>query len=41
MVEKSEHAGLWPSLYDPFRALGTRVANWLNPAAEASGDDAA
>lgn len=41
MVEKSEHAGLWPSLYDPFRALGTRVADWLSPAAEASGDDAA
>ena len=41
MVEKTEHAGLWPSLYDPFRALGTRVADWLSPAAEASaGDDA-
>ena len=37
MVEKSEHAGLWPSLYDPFRAFGARVADWLTPATEASG----
>lgn len=37
MVEKSEHSGLWPSLYDPFRALGTRLADWLSPATEASG----
>ena len=41
MVEKTEHAGLWPSLYDPFRALGSRVADWLSPAAEASAGDAA
>lgn len=37
MVEKSEHSGLWPSLYDPFRAFGARLADWLNPASEASG----
>jgi len=36
MVEKTEHAGLWPSLYDPFRALGGRLSEWLNPASEAS-----
>lgn len=36
MVEKSEHSGLWPSLYDPFRAFGARLADWLNPASEAS-----
>jgi len=36
MVEKSDHAGFWPSLYDPFRGLGARVADWLNPPAEAS-----
>ena len=41
MGEKTEHAGLWPSLYDPFRALGSRVADWLSPAAEASAGDAA
>lgn len=36
MVEKSEHGTFWPSLYDPFRSFGTRLADWLNPAAEAS-----
>jgi HSP20 family protein len=36
MVEKTEHSGLWPSLYDPFRNIGARLADWLNPAAEAS-----
>lgn len=41
MVEKSETSNLWPSLYDPFRSLGTRLADWLNPATEASSNDAA
>jgi len=36
MVEKTEHGSFWPSLYDPFRNLGARVADWLSPAAEAS-----
>lgn len=41
MVEKSDQPGLWPSLYDPFRAFGSRLADWLSPATEASsGDDA-
>lgn len=41
MVEKTEHGGFWPSLYDPFRGFGTRLADWLNPATEASsGTDA-
>ncbi|MGE4326143.1 MAG: Hsp20/alpha crystallin family protein [Pseudodonghicola sp.] len=35
-IEKSEHRGLWPSLYDPFRMFGTRIADWLSPATEAS-----
>lgn len=39
MVEKTEEARLWPSLYDPFRALGTRLADWLSPATEASSND--
>lgn len=39
MVEKSETGALWPSLYDPFRAMGTRLADWLNPASEASSDE--
>lgn len=37
MVEKSETGGFWPSLYDPFRSFGSRVADWLSPATEASG----
>ncbi|TMV07813.1 Hsp20/alpha crystallin family protein [Ruegeria sediminis] len=39
MVEKSDQAGLWPSLYDPFRHFGSRLADWLSPATEASGSD--
>jgi HSP20 family protein len=38
MVEKSLTGGFWPSLYEPFRMMGTRLADWLSPAAEASQD---
>jgi HSP20 family protein len=41
MVEKTEHSGFWPSLYDPLRGLGTRVADWLTPATEASAGNGA
>lgn len=41
MVEKTATSGFWPSLYDPFRWAGARIADWLNPASEASQDDAA
>ena len=41
MVEKSHAAGFWPSLYEPLRTVGNRIADWVAPAAEASaGDDA-
>lgn len=41
MVEKSHIGGLWPALYEPLRAFGARVADWVAPAAEASsGEDA-
>jgi HSP20 family protein len=40
MVEKSHGSSFWPSLYDPFRLAGSRLADWLAPAAEASRDDA-
>ena len=36
MVEKTETGGFWPSLYDPFRGFGSRLADWLSPATEAS-----
>ena len=36
MVEKTSSGSFWPSLYEPFRTMGTRLADWLSPAAEAS-----
>ncbi|MDU8945176.1 Hsp20/alpha crystallin family protein [Ovoidimarina sediminis] len=39
MVEKSHTSGFWPSLYDPLRHMGARLAEWIAPAAEASGND--
>ncbi|TCO72995.1 Hsp20/alpha crystallin family protein [Rhodovulum euryhalinum] len=39
MVEKSHMAGFWPSLYEPFRGLGARMADWFAPASEASAGD--
>lgn len=35
MVEKTHASGWLPSLYEPFRALGARVADWFAPASEA------
>lgn len=39
MVEKSVSSGLWPQMFDPFRNFGSRVADWLAPASEASVKD--
>ena len=39
MVEKNPISTLWPSLYDPLRQFGTRLAEFLSPAADASSDD--
>jgi len=36
MVEKSVSSGLWPQMFQPLRNVGTRVADWLAPASEAS-----
>ena len=41
MVEKNAPAGFWPAMFEPFRQAGTRLADWLSPAAEASQDDGA
>lgn len=38
MVEKSGSSTFWPSLYEPFRNFGTRLAEWVAPASEASSD---
>ena len=39
MVEKSHVAGFWPQLYEPLRNFGSRVADWLAPASDASSDE--
>ena len=36
MVEKPLSTGLWPQMFEPFRNFGTRLSDWLAPAAEAS-----
>jgi HSP20 family protein len=41
MVEKSNTGGFWPSLQDPFRSLGTRLADWLAPASDAKANEKA
>lgn len=41
MVEKRHTGGFLPSIADPLRNLGGRIADWFAPASEASGDDAA
>ncbi len=38
MVEKTPATTFWPSFYEPFRNVGTRLSEWLAPAAEASSD---
>lgn len=39
MVEKSHTTGFWPSLYEPLRGVGARMADWFAPASEASADE--
>ena len=39
MVEKTPMSTLWPSLYEPFRQFGSRLAELMAPAAEASSSD--
>jgi len=40
MVEKTQGQGWWPSVYEPFRHLGDRIADWFAPRAEAKASDA-
>ena len=40
MVESSHTAGFWPSLYEPFRNVGHKIADFFAPASEAGADDA-
>jgi HSP20 family protein len=39
MVETTQPAGFWPHLYEPLRNFGSRLAQWLSPASEASSDE--
>ncbi len=39
MVEKNPVANFWPQFFEPFRHMGTRLAEWVAPASEASSDD--
>lgn len=41
MVEKNPLGTLWPSLYEPLRQFGSKLADWVAPAAEASSSDEA
>ena len=45
MVEKAENTTRWPSLfdplYDPLRAFGHRLSDWLKPASAASSNEEA
>ncbi len=41
MVEKNSLTGFWPNFYEPFRSFGTKLADWVAPATEASSDDGA
>ncbi len=40
MIEKNE-GGWWPSLQEPFRQLGQKLADWFAPRSEAKGTDSA
>ena len=39
MIEKSDFGSLWPALYEPFSNFGSRLAEWVAPASEASVKD--
>lgn len=41
MVDKTPMASFWPQFFEPLRNVGTRLAEWVAPAAEASSDDGA
>ena len=41
MVEKTPLGTFWPTLYEPFRQFGGKLADWVNTASEASSDNEA
>ncbi|NBD29331.1 MAG: hypothetical protein GVY31_04740 [Alphaproteobacteria bacterium] len=40
MIDSPQTGALWPSLYETFRNFGSRLAEWVSPASDASTDDA-
>ncbi len=40
MVESSHAGGHWPNIFEPFRTMGSKIADWFSPISEASsGED--
>ncbi len=40
MVESSHTGGHWPNIFEPFRTVGSKIADWFSPISEASsGED--
>ena len=39
MVEKSHTSGWLPNIYEPFREVGQKIADWFAPASDASAKD--
>lgn len=40
MVEKTQSPGWWPNIYEPFRHIGERIADWFAPRSEAKATNA-
>ncbi|MEM8752474.1 MAG: Hsp20/alpha crystallin family protein [Pseudomonadota bacterium] len=38
MAEQTRSMGWWPALYEPFHALGARIADWFSPPSEAANE---
>lgn len=41
MVETLHTTGFWPSVYEPLRSMGNKIADWFAPISEASSDNEA
>jgi len=39
MIESSHTTGYWPEILEPFRAMGSKIADWFSPISEASSNN--
>jgi HSP20 family molecular chaperone IbpA len=39
MIESLHTAGFWSEIFEPFRAVGSKIADWFTPISEASSDN--